>query len=244
MRLHDNTILITGGASGIGLALAKAFVARGNDVIICGRNEQKLQAVHRDCPSIATFRCDIADAGDRERLAQHLADHHPGFNVLINNAGIQHNYDWSDARSHVRAIEEEVSINLLAQLTLTDRLLPALLNMPEAAIINVTSALALVPKQSAPVYCATKAALRSFTRALRYQLEQTSVKVFEIIPALIDTEMTAGRGKRKISPARLAEESLRALQSGQHEIRIDKVKLLFALHRLLPRVAERMLRRG
>jgi uncharacterized oxidoreductase len=244
MRLSDNTILITGGASGIGLALAKAFVMRDNDVIICGRNERKLNAARRDCPSIATFRCDIADAGDRERLAQHVADHHPGLNVLINNAGIQHNYDWSDARSHVQAIEEEVSINLLAQLMLTDLLLPTLLRRPEAAIINVTSALALVPKQSAPVYCATKAALRSFTRALRYQLEQTPVKVFEIIPALVDTDMTAGRGRRKISPARLAEESLRALRSDQHEIRIDKVKLLFALHRLLPGFAARILRRG
>jgi short-subunit dehydrogenase involved in D-alanine esterification of teichoic acids len=101
-----------------------------------------------------------------------------------------------------------------------------------------------VPKQSAPVYCATKAALRSFGQALRYQLEGTSVEVFEIVPSLVDTAMTAGRGKGKLSPEALAEEALRGLAAGRHEIRIEKTRLLFALHRLLPSVAARLVRKG
>lgn len=107
--------------------------------------------------------------------------------------------------NHTDFIEEEVNINLLAQLKLTDRLLPILMSHPGAAIVNITSALALVPKRSAPIYFATKAAMHNFTKALRYQLEDTPVKVFEIIPALVDTEMTKVRGKDKITPETLRQ---------------------------------------
>lgn len=141
-------------------------------------------------------------------------------------------------------IEEEVNINLLAHLKLTDRFLPILMGRPSAAIVNVTSALALLPKQSAPIYCATKAAMHNFTKALRYQFEDTTVKVFEIILALVDTEMTKGRGKGKITPEALAAEALRGLESNQYEIRIEKTKILFALNRFLPSVAERIIRNG
>jgi short-subunit dehydrogenase involved in D-alanine esterification of teichoic acids len=118
------------------------------------------------------------------------------------------------------------------------------MQQPCAAIVNVTSALAMVPKKSAPIYCATKAAMHNFTKALRYQLENTPVRVFEIIPALVETEMTKGRGKRKITPEALAAEALRGIESDRYEIRIDKTKILFALHRLLPSVAERIIKNG
>ena len=113
-----------------------------------------------------------------------------------------------------------------------------------AAIVNITSALALVPKQSAPIYCATKAAMHNFTKALRYQLESTPIKVFEIIPALVDTEMTRGRGKGKITPEAMVDEALRGIESNKYEIRVAKTKILFALHRFLPSVAERIIRNG
>ena len=244
MKLSDNTVLITGGGSGIGLALAKAFAQRGNTVIVCGRNAQKLEAVHKENPAIVVVPCDIARDLDQQHLVETVTQKYPNLNVLINNAGIQHNYDFSDAQDHTGLIDDEININFLAQVKLTDRFLPILALRPHAAIVNVTSALALAPKQSAPVYCATKAALHTFTKALRYQLEHTPIKVFEIIPALVDTDMTTGRGTGKISPEALAEEALRGLESEKYEIRIGKTKLLFALHRFLPSVAERMIRNG
>jgi len=245
VKLSDNTILVTGGGSGIGLALAKAFARHsGNTVIVCGRNAQKLKAVHAENPVIATFLCDIASDQDQQRLTDVITQKYPNFNILINNAGIQHNYSFPDTRSHTDVIEEEVNINFLAQVKLTDRLLPALMRQSSAAIVNVTSALAVVPKQSAPIYCATKAAMHNFTKALRYQLENTSVRVFEIIPALVETEMTKGRGKGKITPEALAAEALRGIESDRYEIRIEKTKILFALHRLLPSVAERIIKNG
>lgn len=244
MKLSDNTILITGGGSGIGLALAKAFALCGNTVIVCGRNTQKLETVHKENPAIATFPCDIASDRDQQHLVEHMTQTYPKLNILINNAGIQHNYDFSDTKNHVALIEEEVNINFLAQVKLTDRFLSMLLCRPGAAIVNITSALASVPKQSAPIYSATKAAMHNFTKALRYQLEDTSVKVFEIIPALVDTEMTKGRGKGKITPEALVREALRGIESNKYEIRIGKTKLLFALHRFLPSVAERIIRNG
>jgi len=244
VKLSDNTVLITGGGSGIGLALAEAFAMRGNEVIVCGRNTKKLEAVHKENPSIVAFPCDIASDQDQQRLVEHITQKYPNLNILINNAGIQHNYDFSDTKNHTDLIEEEVNINFLAHLKLTDRFLPVLMQRPSAAIVNVTSALALVPKQSAPIYCATKAAMHNFTKALRYQLEDTPVKVFEIIPALVDTEMTKDRGKNKITPEALATEALRGIESNKHEIRIEKTKILFMLNRFLPSVAERIIRNG
>jgi len=245
MKLNDNTVLITGGGSGIGLALAKAFTLHSsNTVIVCGRNAQKLETIHNENPAIDTFLCDIASDQDQQRLVEHITQKYPHLNILVNNAGIQHNYNFSDTKNHIDIIEEEVNINFLAHLKLSDRFLPILMGCPSAAIVNVTSALALIPKQSAPIYCATKAAIHNFTKALRYQLEETSVKVFEIIPALVDTEMTKGRGKNKITPEALAGEALRGIESNKYEIRIEKTKILFALYRFLPSVAERIIRNG
>ncbi len=242
MKLNDSTILVTGGGSGIGLALAKAFALRGNTVIVSGRNAQKLEAAQREHPAIVPFPCDIASDPDQGHLVENIIRKYPNLNILINNAGIQYSYDFSDTKNHTDLIEREVITNFLAQVKLTDRLLPFLLRQPRAAIVNVTSALAVAPKQSAPVYCATKAAMHSFTKGLRYQLESTAVKVFEIIPAMVDTEMTKGRGKGKITPEALAEEALQGIESDRYEMRIGKTRVLFALHRFLPSVVERIIR--
>jgi len=244
MRLNGNTVLITGGGSGIGLALARAFADKDNKVIVCGRNPEKLEATRLANPHIDVLVCDISRDQDQQRLVGHVTQHYPNLNILINNAGIQHNYAFSDGEDHARRIENEVNINFVAHLKLIDLMLPHLMKRPSAAIVNVTSALALVPKQDAPVYCATKAAMHNFTKTLRYQMENTSVKVFEIIPPLVDTEMTAGRGSGKISPERLTMESLRGISSDNYEIRIGKAKILFALNRLLPSVAEKIVRYG
>jgi len=244
MKAQGNTVLVTGGGSGIGYALARAFSQRGNQIIVCGRNREKLSAVHRETPAIAVVPCDISRDEDHRRLVAFVKKSYPDLNILINNAGIQRNYSFTDGEDHSFFIDEELNVNFAAQVKLTDRFLPFLMQRPAAAIVNITSALAVAPKQSAPVYCASKAAFHSFNKTLRWQLEGTSVKVFEIIPALVDTDMTKGRGRGKISPDALAAEALGGIESDQEEIRIGKTKILFALHRLLPSLAERVIRHG
>lgn len=234
MDLDGNTILITGGGSGIGLELALAFYKKNNTVIICGRNPQRLDSALLKMPKAHAYPCDVTSNEDVAELEQMISTHHPGLNILINNAGIQHNYGFSESRDHQDLIDQEVHTNFLSPIKLTDLLIPLLINQTSAAIINVTSALALAPKQSAPVYCATKAGLSSFTKALRYQLEDSAIKVFEIIPAIVDTDMTKGRGNNKLSPKALAVQALSAIEKDQYEIRIGKARQLHALHRLAP----------
>lgn len=239
--ISGNTIFITGGATGIGLALAKQLLPQ-NQVIICGRNTDRLAEAKRACPQLTTYHCDLTNPASRSQVVEQLLHLHPQLNMLINNAGVQHNYQFTEGGNHAGQIREEISTNLLAPIQLTALLLPQLMAQPEAAIVNITSALAIAPKQNAAVYSATKAALRSFTRTLRYQLEGTRVKVFEVVPSLVATAMTDGRGQGKISPEQLASETLQAIFRGRQEILIGKTRLLYALHRLFPGIAYRLLR--
>jgi short-subunit dehydrogenase involved in D-alanine esterification of teichoic acids len=169
---------------------------------------------------------------------------HPDLNVLINNAAIQYNYNFLEEGDIADRVEYEIHLNLTVPVKLCALLLPVLRLQPEAAVVNVSSGLALVPKKSAPVYCGTKAGLHLFTKALRYQLEGSPVKVFEIIPPVVDTPMTAGRGRGKISPEQLVEEFMRAFAKNQFEVNIGKVKLLRLINRLLPSLADRIMKYG
>lgn len=240
MKTAHHNVLITGGTSGIGLALAKRFLMAGNVAIVTGTNARKAEAVKRELPALTV---ELADLRDRQALAK-LVYRYPDVNILINNAGVQYNYDFTDRAIALEQIATELDINLLGPLHLTKLFLPQLLSHPTAAIINVSSGLGIVPKQSAPVYCASKAALHSFTKALRWQLEGTSVRVFEIIPPLVDTAMTHGRGRDKITPEKLVEEFWRNFSRDRYEMRIGQTKLLFVLQRLMPSLAERIMRPG
>jgi len=213
---------------------------QGNAVIVTGTNAKKAEAVKHELP---TLTVELADMRDRQALEK-LVYRYPAINILINNAGIQYNYEFADPAIAPEYIATELDINLLAPLYLTKLLLPQLLSHPTAAIINVTSGLGILPKQSAPVSCASKAALHSFTKALRWQLEGTSVRVFEIIPPLVDTAMTQGRGRGKITPEALVEEFWRNFSRDRYEMQIGKTKLLFVLQRFMPSLAERIMRPG
>jgi uncharacterized oxidoreductase len=190
MKLTGNTILVTGGASGIGLALVKRFVERGNEVLICGRREDRLAEVRDALPGVHTRVCDVASEADREELAGWAMSEFPQLNVLVNNAGIQRRVDiagndeWSSTAS-------EIATNLEAPIHLSQMLYPHLASKAEAAILNVTSGLSFVPLANVPVYCATKAALHSFTQSLRWQLKDSSIEVIEIIPPAVDTDLQA-----------------------------------------------------
>lgn len=240
MNIAHNTVLITGGTSGIGFALAQRFLREGNAVIVTGTNAKKVEVVKSRLPKITI---ELADMRDRLALDK-LVYSYPDVNILINNAGVQYNYDFADPAIAIEQIETELDINLLSPLYLTKLFLPQLLRHPIAAIINVSSGLGIVPKQSAPIYCASKAALHSFTKTLRWQLEATSIRVFEIIPPIVDTAMTRGRGRDKIKPETLVEEFWRNFSQDRYEMRIGKTKLLFVLQRLMPTLAERIMRSG
>lgn len=242
MKLAGNKVLITGGNKGIGLALAEKFLKLNNQVIITGRNETDLFAVKKEFPEIHIIKCDLTKSEELDKLTLFIENEHSDLNILINNAGIQYNYSFSEAQQLLQKIAYETNINFLAPVTLTALLLPILESNSNAAIVNVTSALAIVPKIVAPIYSANKAGLHIFTKTLRLQLK--TIKVFEIIPSLVDTAMTKGRGKNKISPEKLVDEFITAFKNNTYEVRIGKVKLLLLLHRISPKLANRIINKA
>lgn len=242
MKLQGNKILITGATAGIGEALLNKFLSLDNQVIAVGRNQQNLQHLAQKDERIIPFACDISKTEDLDKLIMFVEQKHADTNVLINNAGIQHNYHFAEEPQLLVKIEQEINVNFLAPLKLIALMLPTLKANKNAAIVNISSGLGLSPKKQAPVYCGTKAGIHIFSKALRYQLEHT--KVFEIIPPLVDTQMTAGRGKGKIPPEQLAEEFITAFRKDKFEVNIGKVKLLKFINRLSPALADSIMKKG
>src|SRR5258706_1690965 len=192
MQLTSNTILITGGASGIGLALAERFLSAGNRLVVCGRRPEVLTVLKSRHPEIETRVCDVSQASEREALAAWATATFPKLNVLVNNAGMQRRVQFRAEHDWI-AVQEEIAINLDAPLHLTSLFLPHLLKQTRAAILNVTSGLSFVPLAATPVYCATKAALHSYTLSLRHQLAGTAVQVIGGIPPPGDTDLGGPR---------------------------------------------------
>jgi uncharacterized oxidoreductase len=192
MNLSHNTILLTGGATGIGLALAQRFARAGSQVIICGRRADKLREARQQVPGLHFYECDLAQAADRAELVRRVVTDFPALNVLLNNAGIQNRFQLADLPADLAAWEtqrQEIAINLEAPIHLAALLLPHLRQQREPAIINVSSGLAFAPMAAAPIYSATKAALHSFTLSLRRQLAGTGVRVLEIVPPAVNTDL-------------------------------------------------------
>ena len=188
MNVTGHTILITGGASGIGYALATRFHDAGNQVIICGRRADKLQEARAAHPSFKTKVCDVADASQREALLNWAFDECPGLDVLVNNAGIQQRIDVREPVS-AQTVHREIAINFEAQVHLALAFFTRVKEKAGAAIVNVTSGLAFVPLARVPIYCATKAAMHSFTASLRRQAAQTPVEIVEVIPPAVNTDL-------------------------------------------------------
>lgn len=244
MIATGNTILITGGSSGIGLALAKRFLILKNKVIITGRDLTKLEQIKSEFPEIVIFKGDLTVKNSLDELVMLIEQHHSDINILINNAAVQYNYNFIDEQDLTYKIDYEILANITAPVKLTGLLIPLLLKHKNSAVINVSSGLFISPKKSASVYCATKSAIHSFSKTLRYQLEETSTKVFEIIPALINTPMTEGRGKSKITPEQLVDEFIQNFRADKFESYIGKTKLLKFIHRLSPKLADRIMKNG
>jgi Short-chain dehydrogenase involved in D-alanine esterification of lipoteichoic acid and wall teichoic acid (D-alanine transfer protein) len=189
MKISNNKILITGGASGIGLGLTERFVKENNTIIICGRRESLLEEVSKKFPSVVTRRCDLAKAEEREALFNWISQNHNDLNVLINNAGIQQRMSLSDTDFFQRA-KEEIAINIEAPIHLTS-LFTNLKSLN--TVINITSGLSFVPLARMPVYSASKAFFHSFTLSLRHLLKSKNIEVIEVIPPALNTDL-GGKG--------------------------------------------------
>lgn len=189
MKESGNHVVITGGTSGIGLALAEAMCAAKNEVLICGRRENRLAEARGRIPGLCTFACDLSVAEGRRALHDRVRESFPNVNVLINNAGIQRNVDFRNGPEDLESGENEIRINLEAPVFLTALFVPLLKGKENAYVVNVSSGLGFVPMAATSVYCATKAAIHSFSMTLRVQLAGLGIKVLEVIPPAVETEL-------------------------------------------------------
>lgn len=191
MKLSGNTILITGGGSGIGLAFTERFIKRGNQVIICGRRKDVLQKAKETLPGIITYTCDLTRDSERSALFDWVTVNYPEVNVLVNNAGVSQRFNVlkADAKNNWDYFSKEITANLEAPIHLSMLFAPFFAEKKEATIINVTSGLAFTPLAITPIYSATKAALHSFSVSLRYQLSATAIEVIEVAPPAVKTDL-------------------------------------------------------
>ncbi len=246
MKLTDHKVLVTGGSAGIGLALAREFVRHGNRVAICGRDPRKLAFAQAELGDVETLQYDLAEPTMIPLLAEQAAARLDGLSILVNNAGVQNIFDITstDAEQVATDAAWEIQVNLTSVVALTAACLPYLRKNDPSAVINISSGLAITPKAASPVYCATKAALHSLSQTLRYQMEDSlpHVHVFEVLPPLVDTDMTRGRGTDKLSPEQVARETFRGLRKNRFEIPVGKTKMLSKLNRVAPGAAAKILR--
>lgn len=224
MKLTGNTILITGGTSGIGLALAKAFAALGNQVIVSGRRRALLDQIHAEAPRIDAVEMDVNDAASVDRAAAEILARYPSLNVLVNNAGVMPFDDVARGTFDEAQSLSLVGTNLLGPARVSARFVEHLQRQPEAWIINNTSVLAFLPLAGNALYSATKAALHSYTLSQRFKLRNTSVKVLEIAPPWVDTDLIFKSGDARAMPLdAFIEQTMAKLATDAVEIIVDAV---------------------
>ncbi len=247
MNLSGNTILITGGTAGIGLAFAKEFVKLGNTVIVTGRKQAKLDAAKEAVPELHTIQSDVADVAQITALAERIRADFPATNVLMNNAGIFDNRNLADHTVDLGGMTREIDINLSGAIRTTASLMDVI-KKNQGTILMVSSGLAYVPLTSAPIYCATKAALHSFTTSLRFQMEDHGVEVIELAPPAVKTALTAELPEDGAFPMLTCDElvtaTIKGLKSGHPEIRPGQANQLHWMSRAAPGVINAQLYKG
>jgi uncharacterized oxidoreductase len=239
MKLEKRTVLITGGTSGIGLELARQLHQRGNRVIVTGRDQEMLDAAERTLPGIHTFKSDVSDPAAIAALHDNVLAQFPALDVLINNAGIMRNLNLNQDRD-LNDVTREIEINLSGPVRMVQQFLPHLKTREGALIVNVSSGLAFIPFPASPVYCATKAAIHSFTQSLRVQLDGTGVAVVELAPPAVETPLLRGefaeemKGQKGMDVTVLAKRTITGIEAGKLEIRPGLSNVLKAMSRIAP----------
>jgi uncharacterized oxidoreductase len=244
MNILNKTVLITGGGSGIGFQIAKLLTEKGNKVIITGRSEARLKAAAAKLDNVDIFAGDITKEEDISKLVSFLNQQYPTLDILINNAGQAFIYKLAAETPAFENASAEILTNYSSVIRLIDKLLPLLKTQKEAAIVNVTSVLAIAPSYDVPTYSASKAALHSYTQALRFSLagSDPSIKVFELMPPLVDTEFSAEIGGSNGIPAsQVAEELLNGLENNIEEIHVGFTAQFYDAYLKSPADAFKML---
>jgi len=244
MELTDRTILITGGSAGIGLAVARKFLELGNQVIVTGRRQSALDEVKASYPKIHTIQSSVEDSSQISSLAQRVKDDYPKLDVLMNNAGIMLHRNLRRGTADLNELTSEVAINLDGVVRVTSSFMD-IITANKGTLINVSSALAFAPLSSAPIYCATKAAVHAYTQALRFQLEESGVEVIELMPPAVKTALSSdireGGPIKLMSTDELLKLTFAALKKGTLEIRPGGANILALMRRLAPNSINRKL---
>jgi uncharacterized oxidoreductase len=237
MQLNGKTILLTGGTDGIGRELAGLLKAEGATVIVTGRTKERIAAAQ--AAGFDAVSADLSNAAGVGAVV--AATKGRGIDILINNAGVGSDHDFREAAPDLADNDRCIFLNLNAPVHLIANMMDELKSRPEAMIVNTTSGLAIAPRAGGPIYCATKAALRSYTLALREQLKGTRIHVLEVLPPVVETKMTAGRGSKKMSPQDCAAEIVRAMEANANEANVGMVKFLRVVYSISPALARRIM---
>ncbi len=241
MKLKDSTILITGGTSGIGLTLVKQLTEQGANIIVTGRNIDALNETQKQFPKVHAFQSDVSKPKDIEQLYTQVTQQFPQLNILINNAGLMRLIDLQDATLDLENINSEIVTNLSGTIQMVHQFLPHLKKQRSSAIINVSSAIAFLPYSSAPIYSATKAGVHAYTQALRLQLEDTNVNVFELIPPGVNTNLqndwvVQPNPRMMMSADKLVKIVIKKLLKDRQELKPTMVGVIKAVSRIAPQL--------
>lgn len=236
MDVRGKVALVTGGSDGIGREIALQLQGAGADVTVTGRSAEKLQAMAS--LGFGTIAGDLSTPAGVDAVVNGVAG--KPLAVLVNNAGVGSDYDL-DTPDTLDSAAHCIRTNLDAPIALCTRLLPTLRAQPEAAIVNVTSGLAIAPRAGGSIYCATKAGLRSYTQAIRHLLKDSNVRVIEALPPVVETNMTAGRSGKKMSAHDCAAEIVAGIRTGKREVNAGMVKLLQLVNSMSPALARRIM---
>jgi short-subunit dehydrogenase involved in D-alanine esterification of teichoic acids len=243
MKLINKSIVITGGTSGIGYEMVKRLHPN-NNMIVIGRNAKKLDELSQKFKGVYCYQADLSKLDEIELAGRELAGQFPKIDVLINNAAIQFTPTFIEDDFRYETIAHEITLNFTSICSLSALLLPSLMHDKPAVILNINSGLGLSPKTSSAIYSATKGGLNIFTQALRYQLEETNVSVQQAFLELVDTGMTEGRGKNKMSVQEAAASILKGIEQERLDNDLGKVKLLRFLLRLSPYLASKIMKKA